>query len=158
MLVAQSCLTVTPWTAAHQAPLSRGFSRQEYWSGLPLSPPGDLPKPGIKPTSPVSSALQVDSLLSEGESHSVVSDCDPMDCSPPGSPVRGILPGRILEWVAISFSRGSSQPRDRTRVSCIAGRRFILWAIYLILKYNLFWWCSNITRHPVFYVPIWKPY
>ena len=54
--------------------------------------------------------------------------CDPVDCSPPGSPVHGILQARILEWVAISFSRGSSQPRDQTRVSCIAGRCFILWA------------------------------
>ena len=54
--------------------------------------------------------------------------CDPVDCSPPGSSVHGILQEGILEWVAISFSRGSSQPRDRTRVSCIAGRCFILWA------------------------------
>ena len=52
-LVTQSCPTlfVTPWTIAHQAPLSMGFSRQEYWSGLPCSPPGDLPNPGIKPAS-----------------------------------------------------------------------------------------------------------
>ena len=42
---------VTPWTVAHQAPLSVGFSRQEYWSGLPCPPPGDLPYPGIKPVS-----------------------------------------------------------------------------------------------------------
>ena len=48
--------------------------------------------------------------------------CDPMDCSPPGSSVHGILHARILEWVAISFSRWSSQPRDRTWVSCTAGR------------------------------------
>ena len=54
--------------------------------------------------------------------------CDPMDCSPPGSSIHGILHARILEWVAISFSRGSSWPRDRTQVSCIAGRRFNLWA------------------------------
>ena len=53
--------------------------------------------------------------------------CDPVDCSPPGSSVHGILQARILEWVAISFSRGSSQPRDWTQVSCIAGRRFNLW-------------------------------
>ena len=46
-------LFVTPWTVAHQAPLSMGFSRQEYWSGLPLPSPGDLSDPGIKPTSPV---------------------------------------------------------------------------------------------------------
>ena len=55
-------LFATPWTVAHQAPLSMGFPKQEYWSGLPFPPPGDLPNPGIKPTSPVSSALQADSL------------------------------------------------------------------------------------------------
>ena len=48
--------------------------------------------------------------------------CDPMDCSPPGSSVHGILQARILEWVAISFSRGSSWSRDRTQVSRITGR------------------------------------
>ena len=47
--------------------------------------------------------------------------CDPMDCSPPGSSVHGIVPARILEWVAMPFSRASSQPRDRTQVSCTAG-------------------------------------
>ena len=50
--------------------------------------------------------------------------CDPMDCSPPGPPVHGISQARILEWVAISFSRGSSQPRDQTCISFIAGRFF----------------------------------
>ena len=45
------------WNVAHQAPLSMGFSRQEYWGGLPWSFPGDLPEPGIKPVSPVSPAL-----------------------------------------------------------------------------------------------------
>ena len=73
-----------PWTVAYQAPLSMGFSSQEYWSGLPCPPPGDLPSPGIEPRSP---ALQVDSLLSKPPgktkntrvgsvqfSHSVVSD------------------------------------------------------------------------------------
>ena len=54
--------------------------------------------------------------------------CDPMDCSPPGSSLHGILQARVLEWIAVSFSRGSSQPRDRTRVSLITGRRFNLWA------------------------------
>ena len=44
-------LFVTPWTASCHAPLSMGFSRQEYWSGLPFPPPGDLPDPGIKPRS-----------------------------------------------------------------------------------------------------------
>ena len=55
---AKSCPTlVTPWAIACQAPLSMGFSRQEYWSGLPFPSPGDLPDPGIEPRSP---ALQVD--------------------------------------------------------------------------------------------------
>ena len=56
-------LFATPWTIAHQAPLSTEFSRQEYWSGLPFPTPGDLPNLGIKPTSPASPALVVDSLL-----------------------------------------------------------------------------------------------
>ena len=55
-------LFASPWTVAHQAPLSMGFSRQEYWSGLPFTSPGDLPNTGIEPRSP---ALQADSLLSE---------------------------------------------------------------------------------------------
>ena len=63
-------------------------------------------------------------------SRSVVSNSlRPMDCSPPSSSVRGILQARMLEWVAISFSRGSSRPRDLTQVSHIAGRRFNLWAM-----------------------------
>ena len=68
-LVAQSCLTATPWTIVHQVLCPLGFSRQEYWSGLPCPPPGDLPNPGIEPRSP---ELQADSLLSE----------------PPGNPVK----------------------------------------------------------------------
>ena len=60
VLVTHSC--PTPWTVAHQVPLSIGFSRQEYWSGLPSPFPGRLPNPGIEPGSPV---LQADSLLSQ---------------------------------------------------------------------------------------------
>ena len=55
-------LFATPWTVAHQAPLSMGFSRQESWSGLPFPSPGDLPDTGIEPRSP---ALQADALTSE---------------------------------------------------------------------------------------------
>ena len=51
-----------------------------------------------------------------------------MDCSPPGPSVHGIFQARVVEWVAISFSRVSSQPRGQTRVSCIASRRFTVWA------------------------------
>ena len=55
-------LFATLWTVAHQAPLSMGFSRQEYWSGLPFPSPGDFPDPGIEPRFP---ALQADALTSE---------------------------------------------------------------------------------------------
>ena len=55
-------LFVTPWTVAYQAPQSMGFSRQEYWSGVPFPSPGDLPNPGIQPGSP---SLQADTLPSE---------------------------------------------------------------------------------------------
>ena len=62
-VVAKLCLTlVTALTVAHQAPLFMGFSRLEYWNGLPFLSPGDLPDPGIEPRSP---ALQADSLLTE---------------------------------------------------------------------------------------------
>ena len=59
--------------------------------------------------------------------------CDPMDYSQPDSSIHGILQARILEWIAISFSRGSSRPRDRTLVSRIEGRCFNLWAYRMIL-------------------------
>ena len=60
--------------------------------------------------------------------------CDPTDCSLPSSSVHGIFQARVLEWVAISFSRGSSQPRDQTQVSHIVGRRFTIWATREVIK------------------------
>ena len=80
------------------------FSRPEYWSGKPFPSLGDLPNTGMEPRSPT---LQVDSL--PAESHK-------------GSP-------RILEWVVYPFSSRSSQPRNPTAVSCIAGGVFSNWAI-----------------------------
>ena len=78
-----------------------------------------------------------------------------MDCSPLGSSVHGILQARILEWVVISFSRGSSRCRDQTRVSCIAGRWFTNWAMrealichYILLKPKQRWpkeWALTLT-------------
>ena len=59
--------------------------------------------------------------------------CDPMDCSLPRSSVHGILQARILELVAISFSKGFSRPRDQTRISCIVGRHFTVWATREVL-------------------------
>ena len=82
---------------------SMEFSRSEYWSGQPFPSPGDFPNPGIKPRSP--HCRQILYQLSHK-----------------GSP-------RILEWVAYPFSSGSSQPRNRTRVSCIACGFFTNWAI-----------------------------
>ena len=64
-----------------------------------------------------------------------------MDCSPPGSSVRGMLQARILEWVAITYSRGSSQPRDPTQVSFTAGRFFIIQATKvhcILLLFSIF--------------------
>ena len=68
--------------------------------------------------------------------------CDPVVCSPPGSSIHGILQARRLEWVAISFSTGSSQHRDQTKVSHIEVRRFTLWAsreATYLNKGNLYW-------------------
>ena len=65
--------------------------------------------------------------------------CDPRDCNLSGSSVHAIFQARVLEWVAISFSRGPSQPRDWTRVSHIAGRCFMVWAtreVHTILTFN----------------------
>ena len=65
-LVAKSCSTLAIlWTVACQAPLSMGFSRQEYWSGLPFPSPGDLPDPGTEHMAPLSSVLQAESSLNE---------------------------------------------------------------------------------------------
>ena len=69
--------------------------------------------------------------------------CDPMDYSPPCSSVHGILQARILEWVAIPFSRGSSQPRGQTQVSCTAGKVFTVWAIREVQEY-----CSGVATSP----------
>ena len=97
----------TTWTIAHQAPMSTGISRQEYWSGLTFPSPRDLPKPVIKPTSP---ALQADSLLAEplgktlqlssvhfdSVAQSCPSLCDPVACSTPGQ-----LKGKTITQVLI---------------------------------------------------------
>ena len=66
--------------------------------------------------------------------------CKPMDFNLPGSSVHGILQARILEWRAIPFSRGSSQPRDQTQVSCVGGGFFTIWATreaQMILRVNI---------------------
>ena len=84
-LLSRVRLFVTPWTVTYQAPLSMGFSGQEYWSGLPFPSPGDLPNPGIEPRSP---ALQTDALTSE----------------PPGNAVQI----RVCKWGSVDWF----QPTD----------------------------------------------
>ena len=71
--------------------------------------------------------------------------CDPMDCSPTGSSVHGILQARILEWGAIPFSRESSQPRDQTRVSYTAGRFVTIWMTRVALRNSVFFIKLMIT-------------
>ena len=85
--------SVWPKTAAHQAPLSLGFSRQEHWSGLPFPSPMQESEKWKWSCSVVSDSLRTPLTL-----------CDPMDCSLPGSSVHGIFQARVLEWGAIAFS------------------------------------------------------
>ena len=80
--------------------------------------------------------------LSESEvAQSCPTLCDPMDCSLPSSSVHGIFQAIVLEWIAISFSRGSSLPRDQTQVSCIVDRCFTIWATREVLSQ----WPVNIS-------------
>ena len=122
----------TPWTVAHQAPLSMGFPRQENWSGLPFPSPGDLPGPGIKFASPTLASGFFTSEPPGKQTKNIIINknqgvgdivcglvaqlcltlCNPLDSSPPGSSVHGIFQARILECVATSFSKGSSRARD----------------------------------------------
>ena len=83
--VAQSCLFATPWSIAHQVPLSMEFSRQEYWSELLFPPPGDLRDPGIEPVSPTSPTLADGSL----------------PLVPPGKPIMGFMCMHIYLYIAI---------------------------------------------------------
>ena len=122
-------LLATPWTAAHQAPPSMGVSRQEYWSALPLPSPAyslaaaakslqscltlcdRLPRPWDSPGKNTGVGchflLQCMKVKSESEvAQSCLPLSDPVDCSPPGSSIHGILQARILGWVPVSFSRG----------------------------------------------------
>ena len=87
-----------------------GFPRQEYWSGLPFPSPGDLPHPGMESKYPALadslplSPLRMFAAAAAKSLQLCLTLCNPIDGSPPGSPVPGILQARALEWVAISFS------------------------------------------------------
>ena len=105
-------LSATPWTTAYQAPLSRGFSSKNTGVGCHR----------------LLRHVQIISVKVKCVSQPCLTLCYPVDCSPPGSFVHGILQARILGWVDIPFSRGSSWPRDQTRVSNIAGIFLTVWA------------------------------
>ena len=143
-LLSRVRLLVTPWIAAHQAPLFMGFSRQEYWSGLPLpSPPkhwllsrfsrvrlcvGRQPTRLLSPwDSPGKNTgvgchflLQCMQVKSESE---VAQSCptlsDPMDCSLLGSSIHGIFQARVLEWGAIAFSTKHWTSREFLRTTLL---------------------------------------
>ena len=134
---------VHPWTLTwDRVSVSLGLDVREWnWSGATSGHHCHSRLPGVWGKSPwqrdevclspdqIPLSFVIPSLVSESKSEvaqSCPTLCDPVDCSPPGSSVHGILQARMLEWVAISFSRGSSWPGDQTQVSCITGRGFIL--------------------------------
>ena len=110
-------LGATLWTAACQASLSTGFSRQEYWSGCPCPSPGHIPNPGVKPMSLSSSALAAAAAAKSLQLCPTL--CDPIDGSPPGFPAPGILQARTLDWVAISFSNAWKWKLKVKSFSCV---------------------------------------
>ena len=124
-----------PWTVLHQAPLSMGILQARIlewvvipsWSGLIFPTQGSNPlQANSSPSELPGKDSQIKWLLFFKKWEQNLSE--PMDCSLPGSSIHGILQARILEWVAISLSRGSSQPRDQTLVFRTSGRFFTIWA------------------------------
>ena len=119
-LLSRVWLLATPRTTVYRAPPSMGFSRQEFWSGVPL--PATKHHPSPQSLRPKKHHIFLPSCCVVTKSCPTV--CNTMDCSLPGPFVHENFQARILEWVAISFPRGPSQPRDWPQVSCNAGRFF----------------------------------
>ena len=142
MLSHFSCLQLfaTLWTVALQALLWVGFSRQEYRNGLPFSFlqgvfQSQESNPCLLWLLHCRQILDCWATGGEGEvAQSCPTLCDPVDCNLLGFSDHGILQVRIPEWIAISFSRGSSRPRDWTQVSCIVNRHFAVWATRVGLR------------------------
>ena len=139
-------LFAIPQTVAHQAPLFIEFCRQEYWSELPCPPPGDLPNPGIEPVSLTQPALaggffttsatwEAPKIVVLMLSH-VQLFVTPWTVAHQAPLSMGIFQARILEWVSMPSSMGSSQPRDQTHVSPIAGGFFTVRATREALIFN----------------------
>ena len=134
--VAQSrWLFATLWVVALQAPLSMGFHRQEYWNRLPFPPPGDLLDPGIKPMSPASPALQVDSLLLSHQGNSPYKGCVCVS----------VTQSRPTLWDSMDYSLpGSSawnSPGQNTGVGC----HLLLQVYEAYLLVNLFVFLINLS-------------
>ena len=124
----------TLWTVAYQAPLSMGFSRQEYWSGLPCPPPGDLPDPGIEPTSPESPALQVESLPTE----------------PPGKPLSAYTLLQIRSHLQVpGFRIWTCLLRKDTVEPTIFSEKHV--------QSTLQSWRTTVTNHPILLRTEWFP-
>ena len=131
--VAPSCLFATPASSVHGILQARVLE----WVAMPSSRGSSPPRDGTHiscisrwilyhwATREAHLLLQLALCLAAQLCPAL---CDPMDCSPPGSSVHGILQARILEWVTTLSSRGSFQPRDWTQVSGITGRIFTIWA------------------------------
>ena len=132
MKVTQSCLTLCnpmdcPWNSIGQI---TGVGSLSLFQGI-------FPTQGLNPDLPYFGQILYQQSHKGSPPKSVkwsevAQSCltlwNPMDCSLPGSSIHGVFQAIILEWVATSFSRGSSQPRDRTQFSCIVDRRFTAWA------------------------------
>ena len=134
-LLSRVWLFATSWTAAGQACLSLtiSWSSTKFMSIEMVMPSNHLIL--CHPLSPSWKKVLV--------AQSCPSLCDFMDCSLSGSSVHRILQARILEWVAIPFSRGSSRPRDRTQVFSIVGRFFTVWATRKAPDYQFPWSGKN---------------
>ena len=136
-----------------QAPLTMGFSRQEYWSGLPFPSPRESFRP--RDRTQVSHIVDRRFIIWATRecrimcvSHSSCPTlCNPIDYSLLGSSVHGILQSRILEWVSIPFSRESSWPRNWTQIFCIAGRFFTIWATREAIYWTVIM-CQDLSWKP----------
>ena len=106
-LLSRVRLFATPWTVAYQAPLSMGFSRQEYWGGLPFPSPGDLPDPGIKPGYPT---LKADALTSEPPGKPKNTGVGSLSLLQGIFPTQGLSPGLLLSrQILITRKSGNHQ-------------------------------------------------
>ena len=130
-LLSRVWLYVTPWTVGRQAPLSMGFSRQEYWNGLPCLSPGDFPHPGIEPRSPT---LQADSLPSDPPGKTHVTLCA-IKCFASMIKLKilslGHHPG-IFRWIQCNH-KGSSKGKRETGES---GKEMWRWLCFCLWRWR----------------------